>query len=117
LELGEEKMKKELKHTDGPWKFNKALLGVFSEKRTNLYNGDARDDLFVTYFDPKEYKSNQKPENLESNARLIATAPEMLRLIMVIYESNTRTKQHECMTNDCKELIEKATGEKIEDLI
>ncbi len=92
--------------TPGLWHFNSALDCIFSDKRTNLFDGDGRDDLFVCLLDVREYRNNQSNEIKENNAHLIATSPKMLVALVKIQMFADSVYNTEVSETYYKEIIE-----------
>jgi len=111
-----------LKHTPGPWVKNKYLLkdclkyGI-SESNSSMLNDIA--DLKGAF---------KTEEERESNARLIAAAPEMLEELILAYNNikgyakripidSEIYYEMNGILSDLKEIIEKATGMSIEEVL
>jgi hypothetical protein len=93
-----------LQHTPGPWKsYNTEPV------ETEL------DIVIESQFSTIGWLYSGK-ENSEANARLITAAPEMLNELIKIYTTMYMT-QRECYWMPIKDVIEKATGMSIDEVI
>jgi hypothetical protein len=96
---------KELKHTAGPWNFIDKEL----EEGDILICNGARQ--WIATLTPRMGIIDNK-----ANARLIASAPEMLEELIGVAKV-FKHQGHGILFKQTVSIIEKATGEKIEDLI
>jgi hypothetical protein len=111
--MTEKQKASKLNHTPGPWRYQEA-----SDSYTHIIRYDKTDlsNLFLCQL------SQDSSGVSEANARLIACAPEMIetlisirKLIPIIGENSGVAFLHTRSTID--KLIERATNQKIEDLI
>jgi len=93
-----------MKHTQGPWKveIHNSVTEVWNQ---NTYIASVRHDLF---------KTTEKSKQYESNARLIAAAPEMIELLIKVSSHidemyNLRNTDLD-LQNEINLLIKKAKG-------
>ena len=105
-------MNKKLNHTKGPWKHTKGHIGnkiadfVSTDKK--IYDG--------MHIHNGEKTFGESSEESEANARLIAAAPDMLECVIRLYK-NLKSFGSNISKENAVEVIEKATGERIENLI
>jgi hypothetical protein len=96
-----------LKHTPGKW-----TIGHKWNDCIDLTHKNADDDFISIY---------GKKEEMEANARLIIAAPEMLDCLINVYECQFDSGKTLANLNSAirksKKMIEKATGQKIEEVI
>lgn len=104
-----------LKHTSSPWKpiFN----GNYWDIKCRI---DDDDDIslyspYIASCVDNAYYEHTK-QHSEANARLIAAAPDLLNELIKIYNTMYMT-QHECYWMPIKNIIEKATGSTIEEVL
>lgn len=94
-----------LKHTPGPWNYIPPI--------------DDDDDVLIID-KRRQWIATLTPRigilDNEANARLIAAAPEMLEKLIELY-TIFLVVQKDCYRIPVKDIIEKATGQKIEDLL
>ena len=102
-----------LKHTRGPWK-----IGYNDESGPELITGN--DDFVATVVQDTGYSDiafSELSDEEQANARLIASAPEMLEALMTLYkESEPQETESPFFKCEIIPVIEKATGLTIEDL-
>ena len=104
-----------LKHTPGPWEVKKGgndINIIIMPEKANIGNGHK----YATCGGMGD------TEEREANVRLIASAPEMLECLIIIYKNFCS----DCIETDCdwcsqkdkyRKIIEKATGMSIEDIL
>ena len=92
-----------LKHTPGPWEADVTNVFEYSGGKDRLHFRVARCDF-----------DGQRNNEAIANARLIAAAPEMLEALIKIY-NNANINGFEYVM--VEELIERATGLKIEEVL
>jgi len=108
-----------LKHTPGPWKFSQGFIG-------------SRHCMFVSC-DPYKYdgmhihngeKMGEKTDESEANARLIASAPEILESLILEYKfikewasAALPEKIFDDLMITKLKVIEKATGMSIDEVL
>jgi hypothetical protein len=100
-----------LKHTPGPWLHNDENDGkekIISQKQNKKSPYDS--DVISTGYDGSLIIS-------KANAKLIATAPEMLDFLIFAYECYIDISFFLYSRYELKKLIEKATGMKIEEVL
>ena len=95
-----------LKHTPGPWTIIKTSSGfrglrIFAGNHYIASVGNSDDDL----------------ETSESDARLIASAPELLDIIIKTYIADLESPVNQSWLDALRVLIEKATGMISEEVI
>jgi hypothetical protein len=106
-----------LKHTPGPWKIDPE-----DNDELIIFQEDSDTYEFIAEINPHSCKEK---EHTMANACLIAAAPEMLDALIqsfkLIFEQwdngDLNTECYELFLNNAQKIIEKATGQKIEDLI
>jgi len=95
-----------LQHTPGPWEScDRGDYGDFDGMSQVILGNDMR--ICVAHSSDKEG---------EANARLIAAAPEMISELIKIFNTLYNT-QPECYWMPIKDVIEKATGMSIEEVL
>ena len=106
-----------LQHTPGPWVFTGSM-----HKKAYLVNGG--DKYICSVWDHLREDDNGHPidmdKEMQSNARLIAAAPEMLEELTTIFKGMNeydRGGMDDYSITRLKELIEKATGMSIEEAV
>lgn len=106
-------MSEKLKHTPGPWRYE------VEKKNSNEFNIIFNDCYFVA----TTWNGVEGLQNSESNARLISVAPDMLEILIKQYKWLIATQQIYnpvemlFVISEVREIIEKATGLKIEEII
>jgi hypothetical protein len=101
-----------LKHTPGKWvvffkhKYREWHVGIPSEHSFKF-------DLNSNGIPPNDL---DKLEESEANARLIAAAPEMLKALINIYNYSNNDSTDKYFLRETRDLIERATGMKIEEI-
>jgi hypothetical protein len=95
-----------LQHTPGPWKAKR-----FSVIKSNGYKITQNRPVAAA---PEAWVEIDR--TYEANARLIAAAPEMLNELIKIYTTMYMT-QRECYWMPIKDVIEKATGMSIDEIL
>jgi hypothetical protein len=102
-----------LQHTPGPWVFTGSM-----HKKAYLVNGG--DKYICSVWDHLREDDNGHPidmdKEMQSNARLIAAAPEMLEALIEQYKW-LYSKAYYQTAELLKLLIEKATGMSIEEVL
>jgi hypothetical protein len=93
-----------LQHTPGPWKYTISK----NSGRHQISDAKCGGQVCAIWSRGKDIT--------EANARLIAAAPEMLNELIKIYTTMYMT-QRECYWMPIKDVIEKATGMSIEEVI
>lgn len=96
-----------LKHTPGPW----ITDGSYIEDYDN--NCPLRRRIAII-------DDGAGIDNPKANARLIAAAPEMLEVLISVYEAAEYWSDYDVpitLKDDIKSVIEKATGLKIEEVL
>jgi hypothetical protein len=97
--------KEKLKHTPGPWKIedHTGIKHVYSE--------------FGRWIADMPYLPNLQGKENDANAKLIAAAPLMLECLIDLYKQFKEDEEKIFTAHALKCLIEKATGQKIEEII
>jgi hypothetical protein len=106
-----------LKHTPGPWTC--FVKHKYKEWHVGLPRHGYHLDLFPNGFPGTDM------EEIEANARLVSSAPEMLEALIEQYKQicNVCNYNLSCDINPCprkkklQAIIEKATGQKIEEIL
>ena len=91
-----------LKHTPGPWEFQFQTV-----TRVMVYSKETHTAVC----------SMKKCSEDVDNARLIAAAPEMLEALITVYDVLYGETKRKMVKSEYRELLEKATGRKISDII
>lgn len=109
-----------LQHTPGPWVFTGSM-----HEKAYLVNGG--DKYICSVWDHLREDDNGHPidmdKEMQSNARLIAAAPEMLEALIEAYIHNNHwgSANYHRFSEDLefkmKNIIEKATGMSIEEVL
>lgn len=112
-----DKLLEKLGITPGPWYLSAygdgTILGVCS--------GPAKYSYTIANFDIK--RRQYVKDNDDENARFIAAAPDMLKLLIegiILYEAHFEDSHYNCLLARQKAVVEKATGitwDKIKDLL
>lgn len=105
-------MNVKLKHTPAPWTHSKGHIGGKIADFVSC-NRESYDGIHI-HNGEKIY--GESSEKSEANARLIAAAPEMLECLIKLY-GNLRSFGSNISKENSVEVIEKATGHKMEDLL
>lgn len=87
----------DLKYTPGPWV---ACIGKSEKRRSAVYKGDMSIACMASYMDC--------PDS-QANARLIATAPELLNLLKHLCSEITAIERS-AILHEARGVIAKATG-------
>ncbi len=104
----------ELKHTPGPWACSHRLIFATGMYSTQVYDNNGETIASIAWYPIKN--GNVTSTNRDDNARLIAAAPAMLDMLIECYQFADATGRFE-MAKDVKEIIEKATGLSIDDIL
>ena len=108
-----------LQHTPGPWVFTGSM-----HEKAYLVNGG--DKYICSVWDHLREDDNGHPidmdKEMQSNARLIAAAPEMLKVLIEFNKLAHCTDDRfagysDIIYHDSKNIIEKATGMSIEEVL
>jgi hypothetical protein len=111
-----------LKHTQGPWGYSRTHTASSDYWYVITHHGgygpivDAGGrDLSGQIAEAKHLVTDQK--EIEANARLIASAPEMLEMVIEYYLSIPDIYRNEEIAKSVRVLIEKATGLSIKEVL